>query len=345
MNTGGGSPILDPPPSGAPLALITGATGVIGPRLARLLIDEGFRIRALTRQRPPAGLLPAAVEVLRGDITDPAAVAAAADGADYVFHLAAKLHINNPSRALEGQYRKTNVEGTRIVAEAARAAGARRLVFFSSISVYGPTVTGQVMHEGSPASGQSLYAATKREAEKVLLGMRRPSDGEPLAVILRVAGVYGSRIKGNYRELVRWLRRGLFLPIGAGENRRTLIYEEDVARAALLAALHPAAAGRIYNVTDGEVHSFREIVGVICDTLQRRRPRVYVPASIAYACAGVLDAGLTVTGRSRKAGPLVEKMVEDMAVSGRRIRMELGFQPQFNLERGWRETIARLEDE
>jgi nucleoside-diphosphate-sugar epimerase len=76
---------------------------------------------------------------------------------------------------------------------------------------------------------------------------------------------------------VRWLRRGVFLPVGRGVNRRTLVYEEDVASAALLAAVHAAAAGRIYNVTDGEVHTFREIAAVICDVLDRRPPSWHVP--------------------------------------------------------------------
>jgi nucleoside-diphosphate-sugar epimerase len=326
----------------APRALLTGATGVIGPRLARLLSDNGFRVRALARRAPPQGLLPQGVEFVRGDILDAERVAAAVAGIDYVFHLAAKLHINNPSSALEGQYRMTNVEGTRVVAEAARDAGARRLVFFSSIAVYGPTVPMQVLDEGSPTSAASLYAVTKREAEDVLLTMRRRSDDEPLAVILRVAGVYGSRIKGNYRELVRWLRRGVFVPVGRGDNRRTLVYEQDVADAALLAAMHPAAAGRIFNVTDGDVHTFREIVGVICNVLERAPPALHVPIPVARACARLVDSGLSISGQSGMARPLVEKLVEDMAVNGRRIQDELGFRPRYDLRKGWQATIPCL---
>jgi nucleoside-diphosphate-sugar epimerase len=325
-----------------PRALLTGATGVIGPGLARLLVDNGFLVRALARRAPPPGLLPLGVEFVRGDILDEERVAAAVTDIDYVFHLAAKLHINNPSKSLAGQYRSTNVDGARIVAEAARDAGVSRVVFFSSIAVYGPTTPGQVLHESSPALATSLYGSTKREAEEVLLSVRRQSDGEPLAVILRIAGVYGSRIKGNYRELVRWLKRGVFVPIGRGDNRRTLVYEEDVANAALLAAVHPAAAGRIYNVTDGDVHTFREIVAVICDVLDRDPPGLHVPASLARACAPVLDSGLSLAGRTGIAGPLVEKLVEDMAVDGRRIQDELGFRPRFDLRNGWEATIPRL---
>jgi nucleoside-diphosphate-sugar epimerase len=323
-------------------ALVTGATGVIGPQLVRRLAGVGFGVRVLARRPPAPGLLPSAVEVVTGDISDGDVVRKAVEGATYVFHLAAKLHINNPSASLAGEYRNTNVEGARIVAEASRDAGVSRLVFFSSIAVYGPTTPGEVLHEDSPALATSLYGSTKCDAEEILLSMRRRSDDEPLAVILRIAGVYGSRIKGNYRELVRWLRRGVFVPIGPGFNRRTLVYEEDVADAALLAAMHPAAAGRIYNVTDGDVHTFREIVAVICDVLDRRPPDLHVPTSVARVCARVLDSGLSLVGRTGMAGPLVDKLVEDMAVNGRRIQDELGFRPRFDLRNGWEATIPRL---
>ncbi|CAN5654055.1 N/A [soil metagenome] len=324
------------------LALVTGATGVIGPELVQQLMASGYSVRVLVRRPPPAALLPESVEVMIGDVTDPGAAAAAVAGITHVFHLAAKLHINNPSTAFAGQYWKTNVEGTRLLAEAARDAGVSRFVFFSSIAVYGPTTPGDVLDEDSPALAKSLYGSTKRDAENVLLSLRRASDGEPLAVILRIAGVYGSRIKGNYRELVRWLRRGVFVPIGPGHNRRTLVYEQDVADAALLAAVHPAAAGRIFNVTDGEVHTFRDIVSVICQVLERRPPRFHIPTPVARACAHALDAGLLLGGRNRVAAPLIDKLVEDMAVSGLRLQKELGFRPKFGLEKGWQATIPRL---
>jgi nucleoside-diphosphate-sugar epimerase len=323
-------------------ALVTGATGVIGPRLVQQLIASGYTVRVLVRRPPPAALLPESVEVMIGDITYEDAVAAAVAGTTHVFHLAAKLHINDPDNSLAGQYRRTNVDGARIVAEAARDAGVSRFVFFSSIAVYGPSKPGEVLHEGSPALATSLYGSTKRDAEEMLLSIRRQSDDEPLAVILRLGSVYGSRMKGNYRELVRWLRRGIFVPIGPGDNRRTLVHEEDVADAALLAAVHPAAAGGIYNVTDGDVHTFREIVAVICQVLGRAPPRLHVPIPVARACARALDSGLTLAGRTSRAGSLVEKLLEDMAVDGSRIQEELGFRPRFDLRTGWGATIARL---
>lgn len=322
-------------------ALVTGGSGAIGPALVHRLADDGWSVRVLVRKPPPPRLLPDSAQVILGDIADVDAIRAGVAGASHVFHLAARLHINSPGSALAGEYRRTNVDGSRLLAEAAAAAGVDRLVFFSTIAVYGATVPGELLNEDSPASAQSLYAVTKREAEDHVLAIRR-GDGTPLATVLRLAGVYGSRIKGNYRQLVQWLRRGVFVPVGTGANRRTLVFDHDVADAAIAAALHPAAAGRVYNVTDGSVHTFREIVSVICDELQRRPPRVHVPIPVARSCARAFDAGLALGGRRSMAGPMVEKLIEDMAVDGSRLQHELGFKPRYDLRAGWRAAIPRI---
>ncbi len=111
----------------------------------------------------------------------------------------------------------------------------------------------------------TFYAQTKLAAEKIVLNARG-ADGQPLGTVLRLCAVYGSRIKGNYERLTHALVRHRFIPIGSGLNRRTLVYDKDVGRAAVLAVSHPAAAGphtnpvgvgagRVFNVTDGTFHT------------------------------------------------------------------------------------------
>ena len=104
--------------------------------------------------------------------------------------------------------------------------------------------------------------------------------------MLRLGAVYGAQVKGNYRRLLSALARGRFVPIGSGRNRRTLIYDKDVARAALLAVCHPDAAGRVFNVTDGEVHTMATIVRTLCTALGRRPPCLTLPAGPVRALAG-----------------------------------------------------------
>lgn len=319
-------------------ALVTGATGVIGPVLTRCLLREGYRVRALLRREPKNGLFPEEAEIILGDLANIRAVDEAAASTDVIFHLAAKLHLDHPGREHEKEYTEVNVEGTRRVAKAARINDVRRLVFFSTINVYGPGEPGSVYDEESPVRPDSWYARTKARAEDIVL------DGLP-SVVLRLAAVYGPGMKGNYPRLLEALRRGYFPMIGDGKNRRTLVFIRDACQAALLAAEHPDAGGHIYNVTDGEVHTLREVVRAICEALGKRPPRLSVPGGFLRPALGLMEDGFRMLGRRSPLGrSTVDKMLEDMAVSGDRMKEKLGFKPQYDLLRGWQETVRQTAD-
>lgn len=321
--------------------LVTGATGALGPRVVAALHEAGYAVRTLSLDTPTPGLLPDTVEMRLGDITDRAAVAAAMQGIDGVVHMAALLHIVNPSLTLRPKYERVNVEGTQIIVEAAQTAGVRRLVFFSTIAVYGPG-NGRLLVETTTPQPDSFYAETKLDAETVVL-KALCNNGEPLGVVLRMGAVYGARIKGNYQRLVYALAKGRFLPIGKGGNRRTLVYDKDVARAALLALTHPAAAGNVFNVTDGQVHTMHAINQAICSALGRTPPRLYVPLGPARAAVGLLEGAGRLMGRTTPINrATIDKYVEDIAVDGRRLQNELGFQPEYDLNTGWMDAIQEM---
>ncbi len=117
--------------------LVTGGTGAVGPRVVEALVAEGYAVRILALDVPQSGALPLGVELRIGSVTDPDAVRAAVQGCEGVIHMAALLHIVNPPPALRTTYEAVNVGGTRTVLEAAQAAGVQRVVFFSTIAVYG----------------------------------------------------------------------------------------------------------------------------------------------------------------------------------------------------------------
>jgi len=326
-----------------PIAVITGATGALGPTLVERLLTCGYRVRVLVRHSSLPGHLADTVELRQGSVTERQILDQLVAGADVVFHLAAKLHINNPAPELQAEYQAINVDGTRYLAEAAQAAGVRRLVFFSTISVYGPTEPGQVWDESSPPQPRTFYAQTKRDAEAVVLGTRQANSDVPLAVVLRLAAVYGPRVKGNYARLVSALRRRLFVPLGSGHNRRTLVYDQDVVTAALLAAKHPEAAGRVYNVTDGQIHTFTNIIAAICQALACSPPRYHLPVAPFRLLAAALEDGLRLLGRQSPIGRgTIQKMLEDVAVSGEKIQRELHFRPAFDLNTGWQQSTLEV---
>ena len=183
---------------------------------------------------------------------------------------------------------------------------------------------------------------TKLAAESIVLDAKR-ADGQPLWTVLRFAAIYGSRIKGNYQRLVQALAYRRFVPIGDGSNRRTLIYDRDVAKAALLAVQHPNAAGKVYNVSDGQFHTLKEIIGAISQALGRKRPRFSVPVGPARFMAGCMEDALRLVGRkSPISRDTIDKYTEDIAVDSQLIQRELGFKPQFDFKTGWQETVEEM---
>lgn len=321
--------------------LITGATGAIGPRVVDALCLAGYQIRTLSVDTPAWGMLPQSVEVLIGDVTDQVAVRSAMQGVDAVVHLAALLHIVNPAPELREKYERINVGGTMRVIEAAVEADVRRAVLFSTIAVYGPS-DGCVFNEMSPTHPDTFYAQTKRAAEQIVLSARG-SDGQPLGTVLRLAAVYGSRIKGNYERLTHALARHRFIPIGDGLNRRTLVYDKDVGRAAVLAVSHPAAAGRVFNVTDGRFHTMNQIIESICSAIGRKPPRLSLPAGPIRILAGFLEKGSRVMGvKTPITREMIDKYTEDIAIDGSLIQRELGFMSQYDLQAGWEEAIREM---
>ena len=323
--------------------LVTGATGAVGPCVVHALHQAGCQVRAFSVDDPKEGMFPQNVEVLLGDVTDTAAVESAIQGVDTVVHLAALLHIVNPSHEMREKYERVNVGGTATVVEAAISAGVRRVVLFSTIAVYGQA-DGQVLNEQSPTHPETFYAQTKLAAEQIILNARG-ADGQPFGTVLRLGAVYGSRIKGNYERLTHALARHRFIPVGNGLNRRTLIYDKDVGRAAVLAVSHSAATGRIFNVTDGAFHTLNEIIESICYALGRRPPRLSLPVGLSRVVAGMIEKGChSLSIKSPGMRAMIEKYIEDIAVDGSLIQEELGFIPQYDLQTGWEEAIREMRE-
>ena len=323
------------------VVLITGATGAVGPGVVQALHQAGYQIRSFSVDTPTLGMFPQNVEVLIGDVTDQAVVQSAMQGVDAVVHLAALLHIVNPPPEMREKYEHINVGGTATVIAAAIKAGVRRVVLFSTIAVYGAS-EGHVLNETSPTNPETFYAQTKLAAEQLVLNARG-ADGQSLGTVLRLGAIYGSRIKGNYEQLTHALARHHFIPIGNGLNRRTLIYDKDVGLAAVLAVSHPAAAGRIFNVTDGGHHTLNEIIESICSALGRKPPRLSLPVGPIRIVAGLIEKGANAIGiKTPITREMIDKYTEDIAVDGSLIQKELGFIPRYDLKTGWEDAIRKM---
>jgi UDP-glucose 4-epimerase len=322
--------------------LITGATGAVGPSVVRAFAAAGHRVRILARQGSPTADLPSSIDVARGDITSARDLNSAVSDAHCVVHLAALLHVTNPPPSLVAEYQRVNVDATRQLVEACLSHGVQRLVFASTIAVYGDT-KGRTLRESDPVNPDTAYARSKRDAESVVLGAQT-NDRGCLGTVLRLAAVYGPRVKGNYRTLLDALARRRFVGVGSGRNRRSLIHERDVGLATVTAATASNAAGRIYNVSDGEPHTVSQIISAMCEALGRRPPRLNLPVAVARWGLRAIELGYrSVGGRHLHTQRALAKYLEDAAVDASLIQRELGFRPTMTLVSGWTDTVMALQ--
>ncbi|MBI4394434.1 MAG: NAD-dependent epimerase/dehydratase family protein [Euryarchaeota archaeon] len=318
-------------------ALVTGATGVVGPTLIKLLIDQGWNVRAVARRLPPQASFRQGQECVAADVSDPEAMKRVTRGVEAVFHLAATLHERAPIAVPRERYAAVNVDGARNVARAARDAGVETIVHASTINVLGPTRRGETWDDETPPRPPDPYSRSKLEGE---LAVR---EARPDSVVIRLGAVYGGRMKGNYLRMLDYIRKGRFVHVGRADNRRSLVFEDDAAAALAAAAHNKETRGRTYIVTDGEPHTMKEIADAMANALGRPRPTLHVPAAaagIAFASVGAWrrlkgDA----VGWNRET---LAKITEDMSVVGHAARRDFGYVPKWPLGEGWRETLKRL---
>lgn len=231
------------------LALVTGATGFIGGRLVETLAADGAELRVLVRDLSKGsrvGRFP--VDFAQGDLGDADAVRAAVDGADLVFHCA---YGNSGD---EAAMRRTTVDGTRHVAEAARDAGAR-LVHVSTVAVYGAVGAGMLDESVPHDPDGDFYAETKHEAEQLVLDLAR--KGDLAASVVQPTVVYGPYAPAWTVRILDELKTGRVILIGEGDGLCNVVYVDDVVRGLRLAATRDEAVGEAFLISGAEPVTWR----------------------------------------------------------------------------------------
>lgn len=307
--------------------LVTGGTGFIGDCLVGHLLRHGCVVKVFSRGVSPALRMAATVELLKGDIRDPIAVRHAVRGSEIVFHLAAWNGASGAGEDAEALW-ATNVDGTRHVLDAARVAGVRRVVHFSSVKALGET-TGE---RANGSSGATTYGRSRLAAEQLV--EEAAHAGALQVCCLRLPLVWGPGHRGNLYRMLAAIDRGRFPPLPSLDNRRSLVHVDDVVQAAMLAAAHPAASGKTYTVTDGGAYSGTELYELLLQALGRKTPRWRVPLPALRALAWLGDALGLVYPRVPFDSSALTKLTASAHYDERRLQEELGYTPAVTVQRG-----------
>jgi len=332
------------------VALVTGATGLVGSHIVDRLRRQGWRVRALVRNPSAAqSQLSNDVELVLGDVLDEASFVRAATGADTIFHAAAMVL----ARGGYDAYRIPNVEGTRNAVQAAEKSRAR-LLHVSSVAVYGPSARYEAARRGdrttedtplAPLREGAYYARSKRESEQAVLLAH--TQGRIWATAVRPDVIYGPRDRQFVPRMAVLLRRGLIPLINGGRSIMAVVHAANVADGAIRAATNDAAGGRVYNLANDYDVSVRDFFTLAGEGLGRA-PR-FIPMPM-WVARGVLKATratmrLLTGGKFNLVGSAALDFISlDNPFSSDRARRELGWSPTVRPREGipdafrwWRE--------
>ena len=312
------------------MILVTGATGFVGRALVQCLLaeDESRRLVVAVRrdnQPWPARVLPR----VTGDLEPSADWSDALDGVSVVIHLAARVHMMADVAADPlAEFRRVNVQGTLNLARHAAAAGVRRFVFVSSIKVNGEvTQLGRPFTADDAPAPLDAYGVSKMEAEQGLREIARQTGME--VVIIRPPLVYGPGVKANFAAMMRWLRRGVPLPLGTLHNQRSLVALDNLVDLIATCLTHPAAANQTFLVSDGEDVSTTEL-------LRRMGQALGCPARLIPVPVGWLKLAAALVGKRDVAQRLYGSLQVDIS----KTRQLLGWSPTLTLKQGLHKAAA-----
>jgi len=272
------------------LALVTGGQGFIGSHLCARLVAEGHSVRVLARPSSDlGGLAGLQLDVVRGDLTEPASLAPAVSGADVIFHLAGAL-----KGLRETDLFRVNADGTKNLVAAAAAAEPppARFVYVSSLAAAGASPGGTVPRtEEMPPQPLTWYGRSKFAGEQAVRSVARLAW-----TIVRPPIVFGPRERDVYGYF-RIARHGLLPVVGFSDRYFSLLYVEDLADALIRAAAAPSAIGQVYFLAGPEVVSWLELGRLIASALGVTGRVLRLPEIVAVGAGGLADLFARVRGR------------------------------------------------
>lgn len=310
--------------------LVTGASGFVGQSLCAELVRRSSIVRgtfrSIVKTMPPQGVVPVFVD----DVNSQTDWSEALREIEVVVHLAARVHVMR-DKATDplAEFHRTNVEGTLNLASQAASAGARRFIFISSIGVNGSETNTTPFRADSTVMPHSPYAQSKYEAELGLRDLAKKEDMD--VVIIRPPLVYGPNAPGNFGMLMRWISRGVPLPLGAVTyNRRSLVALDNLVDLIITCLTHPAAANQTFLVSDGEDLS-------TADLLRRMGGAMGCPVRLLPVPSVFLRLGAIALGKPE----LIQRLMSSLQVDITKTRKLLDWDPPVSLDEGLKRIVGK----
>lgn len=313
----------------ANIIMLTGASGFIGKTVARALEAEGKSVRLIFRSTASTASEHA---VCIPSIDESTEWSSALQGVKVVIHTAARAHIMR-DEALDplAEYRRVNVAGTLRLAQQAATAGVKRFIFISSIKVNGEaTQPGRPYRADDAPKPEDAYGISKAEAEAGLKTIAQKTGME--LVIIRPVLVYGPGVKGNFQSMVRWVARGIPLPLGCvTTNRRSLVALENLVDLICACVSHPQAAGEVFLASDGEDLS-------TADLLRRIAQAQGVSTRLLSIPVPLLNWGARLLGKEAVA----QRLLGSLQVDNSKTRELLGWHPPWTVDESFKKLTGKI---
>lgn len=310
--------------------LVTGASGFLGHALVKSLSDvAGMAVVAATRRADDSFAATVARSAV-GDLDGATDWTEALANVDVVVHAAARVHVMNDTSADPlASFREVNTAATLNLARQAAKAGVKRFIYISTIKVNGEATAQAAFKPDDVPQPSDPYAISKAEAEQALL--QRAKEWGLEVVIIRPVLIYGPGVKANFLSLMRLLKRGWPLPLGAIDNRRSLVSIDNLVDLIRVCIEHRAAANEIFLVSDGHDVSTTELVQKLRQYLGVKSWLIPVPSQWILWVSKLI-----------RREPAARRLLGSLCVDITKNHQLLGWVPPHSLDQGLSKTVEHF---